>query len=212
MNIRTALLASFLAVVATPAPAQMPPAQAWDIGPWVRGRNYSEGMPAHPSPLPGGKLAFDFPLAGQGQIDAMTTRVSSLTGARQITLRYRIDAAPDTRLVADETPGEPATVSLYFQRQGDNWSAKGRYGSYRWYVPGRAVIPLAVGERTITIPLDETWTNVNGVPNNQDFAGFAQALANSSRIGIAFGSASRRSHGVHATGPARFTLLALEID
>jgi hypothetical protein len=206
------LLAGLLAATAIPvAVAAMPPAEAWEIGPWIRGRNYSVGMPAQPSVAPGGGLTFDFPLAGRGQVDALTTATGPLAGARQITLRYRIDAARGTRFVADEAPSETATASLYFQQRGDNWGARGRYASYRWYVPARAVVPLAPGERTVTIRLDDQWGNVNGIPNSQDPGGYQSALANTERLGIAFGSMGMRSHGVYATGPARFTLLALDI-
>jgi hypothetical protein len=211
MNTKTALLALAALALAAPALAQMPPAQAWDIGPWVQGRNYSEGMPAHPSPTPNG-LSFAFPIAGRGQVDAMTTGVGPLAGAHRITMRYRIDAAPGTRFIPDVRPGETATVSLYFPGRGDNWCARGRFGSYRWYVPARAVLPLEPGDHTVTIGFDEVWTNVNGVPNTQDPAGYQSALANTSMVGIAFGSAGRRSHGVYATGPAQFTLLALDIQ
>lgn len=189
----------------------LPPAEAWEIGPWARGRNYSVGMPANPSPGPGGTLFMDFPIAGAGQVDALTTAVGPLAGARQITLTYRVDAARGTSFVADELPNEPATISLYFQRAGDNWSSRGRSASNRWYSPGHAVVPLRPGRHTITVGLDETWTNVNGTPNNQDPDGFEAALQNTARIGMAFGSPSRRSHGVYATGPARFTLLNWDI-
>ena len=211
---RKSILFAFIgaASIALPiAVAAMPPASAWEIGPSVRGRNYSVGMPAHPTPVSGGGVAFDFPLAGQGQIDAMTTAVRPLAGARQITMRYRIEAARGTRFIADERPDQPATVSLYFQQRGDNWSARGRYGSYRWYAPARAVIPLAPGVRTVTIRFDETWGNVNGVQSNLDPAGYQAALADTARVGIAFGSLGLRSHGVYATGPARFTLLSLDV-
>ncbi|MEO6041560.1 MAG: hypothetical protein ABIP41_06645 [Croceibacterium sp.] len=212
MNPTSLLRALLAAAAAIPAAVvALPPAPEWEIGPWVRGRNYSQGMPAQPSPAPGGTLAMEFPMAGRGQVDALTTAVGPLAGARQIMLRYRIDAAPGTRFVADERPGEPATVSLYFQQAGDSWSGTGRYESYRWYSPARTVIPLAPGVRSVTIRFDETWTNVNGHANSQDPAGYAAALANTARIGLAFGSASARSHGVYATGPARFTLLALDI-
>ena len=154
----------------------------------------------------------DFPLSGSGEVDALTTAVGPLAGARQITMRYRVDAARGARFVAAETPNERATVSLYFQQARDNWSAKGRYASYRWYAPARAVIPLAPGEHRVTIRFDETWTNVNGKPNHQVPEGFAAALRNTARIGIAFGSSSRRSHGIHVTRPATFTLLSLDID
>jgi hypothetical protein len=207
------LFAGLLAAAALPvAVAAMPPAEAWEIGPSIRGRNYSVGMPAQPAPARGGGVAFDFPVAGSGQIDAMITNVGPLAGARQITMRYRIDAARGTRFVPDERPEQPGTVSLYFQRRGDNWSARGRYGSYRWYVPARAVIPLEPGVHTVTVRFDEPWGNVNGVQNSQDPAGYRAALEDTARLGVAFGSSGLRSHGVYATGPARFTLLALDIE
>lgn len=216
MNRKAVLLAlSAGAVAALPlsmAIAAMPPAQAWEIGPMVRGKNYSVGMPANPRPGPEEALVMDFPLAGRGQVDAMTTAAGSLAGARSITLTYRIDAAPPTRFVPDEVPDGTATVSLYFQRAGDTWSAKGRYASYRWYSPAHAVVPLAPGMHTIKVRFDEEWTNVYGKSNRSVPGLYAAAMRESSRIGLAFGSAGGRSHGVYATGPARFTLLNWKID
>jgi len=200
------------ATLAVPAFAALPPAEAWEIGPWVRGRNYSVGMPAQPATLPDGALTFEFPLAGRGQIDAMTTAVGPLAGARQISFRYRVEAARGTRFVAHERPDQPATVSLYFQQQGDNWSGRGRYESHRWYSPVRAVMPLSPGVHTVTVRLDETWTNVQGRPNTDVPLGFAGALESTARVGLAFGSSSLRSHGVYATGPARFTLLSFDVQ
>ena len=192
--------------------AAMSFAANWEIGPIVRGKNYSVGMPAHPRLNENGHLVMDFPLAGHGQVDALTTRVAPLTGARQITLRYRIDASRGARFIPDETPSEPATISLYFQQAGDNWSARGRYATYRWYAPANAVFPLTPGEHTMTVRFDEKWTNVNGQPNNLIPAGYVSALENTARIGLAFGSPSRRSHGVFSTGLARFTLLSFQIN
>lgn len=214
MNLKGIFVAvTALVVLEAPAAiAAMPPAEEWEIGPWVRGHNYSVGMPSHPSPGPQGSLVMEFPTAGSGQVDALTTAVGPLAGAREITLRYRVDVAPGTQFVADETPDEPATVSIYFQQARDNWSGSGRFASYRWYSPGRAVVPLSPGEHSLTVRLDETWTNVNGQPSDADPAGFAAALQDTAQIGLAFGSSSRRSHGVYATGPARFTLIALDID
>lgn len=212
MNRFSFLLAGLLATVALPsAIAALPPATAWEIGPWVRGRNYSVGMPSRPTPAPGGGLAFEFPAAGSGEIDALTTAIGPLSGAREITIRYRIDAARGTRFVPAESSIEPASVSLYLQQRGDNWSGRGRYASYRWYSPGHAVIPLAPGVRTVTVRLDDAWTNVYGVPNSQQPQGYAGALEDTARIGLAFGTPSARSHGVYATGPARFTLLGFDV-
>ena len=212
MTPKTALLALAAAALAVPATlAAMPPAEAWQIGPIVRGKNYSVGMPARPSQGPGGSLVMDFPVAGAGQVDAWTTAIRPLAGSRAITIRYRVDVARGTRFVADEKPDEPATISLYFQQAGDTWSGKGKYASYRWYVPGHAVIPLTPGEHTVRVSLDERWTNVFGVGNDADRQGYAAALAQTAKIGVAFGSVGRRSHGVYATAPARFTLIDLDI-
>jgi hypothetical protein len=212
MKNATILVAGMLAAAALPVALQAtPPAHAWQIGPLVRGRNYSVGMPSQPSNDREGGVNFEFPQAG-GEIDAMTTRVGPLAGARQITMRYRVDAPSGARFIAVERPQEAAAVSLYFQRQGDNWSARGRYASYRWYVPDRAVFALSPGVHTLTVRLDEIWTNVKGVSNRQDPDGYHAALNETVAVGVAFGSSSFRSHGVYATGPARFTLLSFDIE
>lgn len=201
-----------LAVLAPAVLAAMPPASAWEIGPWVRGKNYSVGMQATPQATPDGGIAIDFPRAGRGEWDALTTRIGSLEGARAITVRYRIDASPRTRFVAVETPDEVATVSLYFQRAGDNWTGRGKFASYRWYSSHDTVTPLEHGEHTITVRLDGRWGSVDGKPNSTRPREFAAAKRHAATLGLAFGSHSRRSHGVAATSPARFTLLNVRID
>lgn len=211
-RLETVALGLAVTASAVSALAALPPAAAWEIGPWVRGRNYSVGMPAQPAEAPGGGLAFAFPLEGRGQIDAMTTATGPLAGARKIVVRYRVDAGRGTRFVPDEVPEETATVSLYFQRRGDTWTARGRYASYRWYAPARAVFPLTPGTHTMTVRLDEEWINVAYLPSSQDPEGYAAALAETARVGLAFGSIALRSHGVYATGPARFTLLGFDIE
>ena len=212
MKLKTALLTAVtvLSALSPFALGAMPPAEAWEIGPDIRGRNYSVGMPAQPTATREGGLSFEFPQ--RGEIDALTTSVGPLTGAREITLQYRIDAAPGARFVSAETPDQTATISLYIQQDGDNWTAKGRYASYRWYVPARAVVPLSPGTHKVRVRLDEVWTNVRGLPNTADPQGYTSALNETGRIGIAFGTSSARSHGVYTTGPARFTLLGLDIN
>lgn len=192
--------------------AAMPPASAWEIGPWVRGKNYSVGMPATPRDGRGGSLVVDFPRAGQGEWDAMTTGITSLDGVDTITVRYRIDAAPGTRFVAVETPNEAATVSIYFQRAGDNWTGRGAYGSYRWYAGPSGIANLAPGEHTIRVRMDDPWGSVDGKPSASRPREFADAKSNAATLGLAFGSNSRRSHGVAATGNATFTLLSVDLD
>ena len=198
------------AAVATPL-AAMPGAEAWEIGPFIRGRSYSEGMPAQPDPARGGGLAFDIPTAGRGHVHYLTAPSGSLAEARRITIRYRIDAPRGTRFVPVQHPGETATLSLYFQQRGDNWSGKGRYETYRWYSPDRATVPLTPGEHTLAVGLDEPWISVWGRTPDAAPGGFGAALANAGRVGFVLGSRSGRGHGVYATAPARFTLLDFEV-
>ena len=208
------MIVSFVSALAmVPAAlAAIPPANEWEIGPFVRGRNSSIGLPTRPRPGPGGSVVFDFPTSAAGEVHAMTTAVRPLAGARQITMRYRVSAAPGTRFVPVEFSHEPGTVSLYFQRAGDSWRGRGYFEFYRWYVPARAVIPLTPGEHSVTIRFDEAWTSVQGKPNTRFPEEYAAALDDTARVGLAFGSNSRRAHGLYATGPARFTLLALKIE
>ena len=148
------LLSVPLAVAALCAATAMaaPEAHRWEIGPIIRGKNYSQGMPLHPRPARGG-WQFDFPVgsAAAGHVHYVTFRSGPIAPDARINVRYRIDAPPGTRFVPQESPGSPATVSLYFQRRGDNWSAKGRFEHYRWYAPAATVRPLATGEQEISV-------------------------------------------------------------
>ncbi len=201
-----------LAASAAGALAAMPPASEWEIGPWARGKNYSVNMPATPTPGANGSLVVDFPRAGRGEWDALTTGVYPLNRFERVTVRYRIDAAPGTRFVAVEDPNTAPTISLYFQRARDNWTAKGKYASYRWYAPRHTLMPVKPGEHTISIRFDDRWTNVAHRPNSEHSHAYEAALARTARFGFAFGTPLLRSHGVAATGEARFTLLSVEFE
>ena len=183
---------------------------AWEIGPIIRGRNYSVGMPLHPSPA-GRGWAFEFPAAGAGSVHYVSVDPGSLAGASRITVRYRIDGARGVRFVPQERPADPGTVSLYFQRRGDSW--KGRtHEFFRWYAPPATVRDLAPGEHEMVVSLrDPNWVSVFGRPAAANPEAFADAQAEASRVGIVFGSAGARGHGVYATAPARFTLVDFRI-
>ena len=199
------------ASLATPASAATPPASAWEIGPIIRGENYSRGMPLSPVPTrEGPSFTIPGPTAADGHVHYVTTATRPLASARQITLTYRIDAAPGTRFVPQETPDAKATLSLYFQRAGDRWSV--RYPDWRWYAPATRVVPLRPGTHTVTIGLDEDWVAMTGPGAHANPRGFSAALAQTARIGFVFGSAGLRGHGVYATAPARFTILDFRVD
>ena len=189
-------------------------AQAWEIGPIVRGRNSSVGMP--PAPTPAGRgWYFDFPFPSEqaGHVHYVTFRPGSLAGKSRIVVRYRVEAASGVSFVPRDRPQEPATVSLYLQRRGDNWSGRGPYQFYRWFAPPSTVKRIQPGVHEMTVSLnDGRWLGVSGGRRAQDNrAAFAAALARTDRVGLLFGSSSRRGHGVYATGPARFTLVSFRI-
>lgn len=206
-------LASVLALTGSVALAA-PPASDWTIGPLVRGENYSVGMPLQPSQTRNG-WSFNFPhrTRADGHVHYVTFKPDSLVGKSRITVRYRVDAATTTRFIAQENEHLPATVSLFFQRSGDNWSARGRYNFYRWYAPPHSVQELSPGVHQMTVQLsDSLWTPVMGGESGDHPEEFRAAVADPAQIGLVFGSAAGRGHGVYATGPARFELLSFELN
>ncbi|WP_294047909.1 hypothetical protein [Sphingopyxis sp.] len=202
---------ALLLPAASPAAAQR--GADWEIGPIIRGKNYSQGMPLRLQPTRTG-WQFDFPVgsAAAGHVHYVTFRPGPISPQARIVVRYRVDAQAGTRFVPQESPDVPATVSLYFQRRGDNWSAKGRYEDFRWYAPAATVREIAPGEHEIGVRLDDpNWISVLGRTAGSKPGSIDAALADIDRIGLVFGSPAARGHGVYATAPARFTLLSFRI-
>ncbi|MCL4671821.1 MAG: hypothetical protein KJZ64_02555 [Sphingomonadaceae bacterium] len=211
-NLRKMILMG-AAVMAAPlaALAASPAASDWQIGPVIKGRNYSVGMPPYMEPgRDGPGFDFPYPSASDGHVHYVTVPVRSLEGARSISLTYRIDAAPDVRFVAQQYPDQPAIPSLYFQRAGDRWTA--RTPHHRWYSPINRAMPLEAGTHTVTIALDEPWKAMMGGDATALPAQFERAKAEAAVVGFVFGSSGGRGHGVFATGPARFTVLDFVIE
>ncbi|MGN3973681.1 hypothetical protein [Tsuneonella sp. SYSU-LHT278] len=195
--------------IAAVAAAVPPPAGSWQIGPVIRGKNYSVGMPATLRDGPRGPW-FAFPARGEGEVHYVTLPVRSLEGARAITVRYRIDAAPGARLMSADGTAQ-GTFGLAFQRAGDTWTARGRYEAYRWYSPEAPV--MTPGTHTFTARLDDPrWVGVLSSTAGSNPRAFVAALAEAQSVSMTFGGGSGRGHGVYATAPARFTLLDFSID
>ena len=201
------------AALFTTAIAAAPPASQWKIGPVIRGKVYSVGMPATPrSTRDGWSFNFPEPDRAAGHVHYVTYDPGSLTGATRIVVRYRIEVAPGTRFVPQESPEETAGVSLFLQRAGDNWSARGAYDVYRWYAPPATVQPLRPGVHQMVVRLDDPdWGSVMGQSAGANPRAFRDALADASRLGLVFGSPSGRGHGVFATDQARFILLGFDV-
>lgn len=184
----------------------------WQIGPTINGKNFSVGMPSRLyDSQEGASFDFPFPRESAGHVHYVTTETGPLDRARSVTLRYRIDAAPGTRFIARERTDRPATLSLYFQRRGDNWSAQRQYETFRWYVAADHMIPLTPGVHEVTVDLIDDWKAVSNSTATSNPRAFREALANASRIGFVLGSAGGRGHGVYSTAPARFTVLDFEV-
>ncbi len=217
MAMRKTVLTSALAfALLAPSAAQAAPpvAAEWNIGPIIRGKNYSQGMPLRPDPSPEGwQFRFPAPDAQAGHVHYVTRDMPSLRGKSRIVLRYRVDAAEGARFVPQEFPDRPATVSLFLQRRDDTWTARGRFEHYRWYAPADSVQEIAPGVHRMTVSLDDPqWISVYGRTAAENRAAFDAALADIARIGLVFGSSGGRGHGVFATAPARFTLLDFTIE
>lgn len=211
-NTIIAVVAALAALAGVPAMAgEGPEAWQWNIGPVIKGKNYSVNMPRTMYETREGP-AFDFPYPtkADGHVHYITVPVRSLQGAQRISLTYRIDAKRGTRFIPQEYPDHDATLSLYFQRAGDRWSRK--YPRHRWYSPNDRVMRLTPGTHTVSISLDEPWIAVLGGNNKTHPREFAAALNDTMRLGFTFGSSSGRGHGVYATGPARFTVLDFRIE
>lgn len=204
-----------------PPPPPLPPPvlnpmspQNWEIGPIVPGYgNYSVGMPLQPSAHADG-WAIDFPQPNSsvGHVHYVTMRHGSLSGKTRIVMRFRIEAAPDVKIVPRNFPDSPGMLTLYFQRAGDNWSASGPYETYRWWATPRTITPLAAGEYEVIARFDENWTAILTSSAFTNPPAFQAALANADRVGFTLGGGDGFGHGVYATGPARLVVTSFTVE
>lgn len=185
--------------------AAPPSANEWVIGPIIKGRNYSPGMPLHPTPSRDGTWYIDLPQA-PASVHYVTFRHGSLAGKHRIIFRYRVEAQPGARVVATTSPTTPGIITPYFQRSGDNWSARRQFESYRWYATF-ATQPLAPGEHEMRVPLDGNWTAVETSSAVSNPAGFRDAIENADQVGFVLGGGDGYGHGVNAVGRVRLVIL-----
>lgn len=163
----------------------------WIIGPLIDGKNLSYLMPMRPLIRGTGWFVGIPPFAH------MHYATKNGQVKRHITIRYKVEGLITCR----ERPDLPASMSFHFQREGDNWSARGKYETYRWY--SKQELPLTPGEHVAHINLNhDEWINVQGPDTTEQFE---DAVKHMARVGIVFGSAGGRGHGV--LGPATFELL-----
>jgi hypothetical protein len=200
-----------IALTAAVANAALPIAGAWEIGPVISGRNYSVNTPPAPAPLRGGGMAISVPRA-PGSVHYVTMPSGSLSRARRIVLRYRVELAPGVSIRPITAPQLPSIITLYFQRGGDDWSGRGRFETYRWYATFASQSPIVAGEHTLIAPLAGNWTAVQSSSARSNPGGFAAALAGAGRIGFVLGGGDGYGHGVFATGPARIVVTDFRVE
>jgi hypothetical protein len=187
--------------------------QAWVV-PRLKGFGaggiVSAGMPEHPSlAYPG--IYIDLPQPGQ-DLDALAFNPGPLTGKSRVRMKYRIEADPGVEFKAVSKMGPnpwTARITMFLQREGDDWSGAGEHADDRWYATFSAV-PMEVGERELVVPFDGPWTSLT--PDATP-ATFADALAHCHLLGPVFGgNEDSYGHGMFATGRARLTILEFVIE
>ena len=184
---------------------------AWTIGPIIRGRNYSQGVPLHPTPRRGGFFHIDLPRA-PGSVHYVTFRHGPLAGKSRIVMRYRVEADPGVRLLAASDGRSEAMITLYFQRSGDRWSGRGRFEAYRWYATFATRTPVLPGAYEMVAPLDGLWTAVETSTARTNPAGFRAALAGADQVGFVLGGGDGYGHGAFATGRARLVVTDFRVE
>ncbi len=184
---------------------------AWTIGPFSRGRNRSVGVPLHPTPGRGGSFHIDLPRA-PGSVHYVTFPHGSLAGKRRIVMRYRVLAAPGVKIVPTTAPNGPSMITLYFQRAGDNWSARGPFETYRWYATFATQAPITPGEHVMVAPLNANWTAILRSSARTEPAAFRDAIVNADQVGFVLGGGDGYGHGVFATGRARLIVTEFAVE
>lgn len=178
----------------------------WEIGPVIEGRNYSVGMP---SSLPRNGGAVRFAISPTAQPHYITFRHGSLGGKSRIRMRFRIEGPTFAKIHGAKCPvNSPATVTIYFQRDGDNWRTDGQ----RWWATFSTVqLKVPMGQTEIVAPLNARWTSVSQMTAQNSPGVFAQAKAKADRVGFTFGNCEGYGHGARATAPVRFIVTSFEV-
>ena len=153
-----------------------------------------------------------FTIPTVGSVNYVTKATGSLEGKTRITLRYRVDMAEGVAIVPASVLEQPSIITLYFQREGDDWSGKGEFESYRWYATGHFKSPITAGEHVLTAPLDTGWTAVVSSASETAPNSFLAAKKRADRIGFVMGGGTGFGHGVRATGQATMTIISYEIS
>jgi hypothetical protein len=128
-----------------------------------------------------------------------------------ITLNYTVTGSSDFRQTPQSGQANdvnPATITLFLWRQGDDLSCNGAFASYRLWAAKRN---LVIGNnQTLSAPLvGGSWTNCFG---KTDPIGFGGTLQNLLGIGFTFGGQYFNGHGVYNPGGAVFIIEGFTVN
>lgn len=181
------------------------PARSWEIGPVIEGRNYSVG-PLRPSQTNGG---IGLTIAPNSEPHYVTFSHGSLRGKTKIRMRYRVEGPKDAVIYgANCSIGSPSAVTLYFQREDDDWTADGG----RWWATFASVkLNGPMAEREVVAPLNANWTSVLDMSAKTNPNEFATAKANAGLVGFTFANCEGYGHGARATVPVRFVVTRFQV-
>jgi len=194
-------LALALAACDTPSKPRVEPASTWEIGPVIRGKNYSVAMPLTPAAHDDG-VSFDF---GPGQSPHYVTQAAQpLTGKHLIRLRFRTEGSP---IIGSKCGSGTATV--YLEKRGNDWAHDGG----RWWATFSSVTLGEPGAYEIVAPLDGPWTSVSTMTATASPAEFQAAKDTASRIGFTLGNCEGFGHGITtSTGTARVVVTYFGVE
>lgn len=182
--------------------------EKWTIGPIIRGRNYSPGMPLHPSKHQDG-FQIELPHA-PASVHYVTFKHGSLTGKRRIAMRYRFEVDPGVRIVPTTDPKLPSAITLYFQRSRDKWSGRGKFETYRWFATFATHWDLKADEHVMVAPLDGAWTAIQTSTAASAPEALREAIADADQVGFVMGGGDGYGHGVHLEGAGRARLVVTD--
>ena len=174
------------------------------IGPYVKGKNYSQNMPKHPALIEDG---FIVDVTQMQEMDYITRKAPDLTRLKYI----KVTLDQEGEVFQAEYPGETPTVSLFIQRKGDDWTRSKAH--YRWW-KGH-VFELRPGSQTDLVEVGPNFqSTLPGMTYDKLSAQFHQALQDASRIGVTFGGHKALGHGVRGNPKAtiKMTLILLDKD
>jgi hypothetical protein len=134
------------------------------------------------------------PISPDGPSVHYVTKPTGPMPGGSMVLTYRIEGNG----VFAPTEGHSPRLALYFQRKGDDLTAKGKMAVYRWYSKDR--LALKVGRYTLTVPLTHAeWGPVYSSSEYNTSSYFKAAMENAQRVGFVLGGSVGAGHGVCLT-------------